>query len=432
MRKLRFALILVVAITFLLTAPSNSNSCMAQERLVEIGAQEYQRSMQVMANDFLYLFDNMPSHRVLIKERREFTHPAQGRQVLALFDSHYEGKPTILINPDYVGRASYIGMVDSLLHELTHAWVYWKRIGDNVAEGHGEPFLRKAIEIGLKVDSILFIYPETRPIHARLVHEYQARRSGGQNNDESSRNRSPEIPSWARGTDNGSFGPDIYQFRYFPLGSTTGEIILVKVQRPVTVGTVYRWKGKRWQVTRVSGAEIDLKELLPDWVATRSMPASLSAKLTEMSRNETLRSVAITPNGGWVVIGSRTFSSYNIPNDLNNKINEVFRGGEFIQSVGVMPNGGWIVVGNKRFHSNNLPDALYNKLVEMSKTTGEFIKSVVITPNGDWVIIGNKTYLTNNSLSEVFMKMLKVTRDGRSVESAVLMPDGSWQIVTTN
>jgi len=77
----------------------------------------------------------------------------------------------MVIRPDHMEKATFSQLVDTLKHELVHAWVSWNKLDRSVAKGHGEPFIRKAIELGLDIDSTLANYPESRRIYERIKGE---------------------------------------------------------------------------------------------------------------------------------------------------------------------------------------------------------------------------------------------------------------------
>jgi hypothetical protein len=59
----------------------------------------------------------------------------------------------------------------TLTHELIHAWVDWKGMWSDQAEGHNEAFLRKAYLLGLDLDATLDKYAEAREIHEKIKRE---------------------------------------------------------------------------------------------------------------------------------------------------------------------------------------------------------------------------------------------------------------------
>jgi hypothetical protein len=80
---------------------------------------------------------------------------------------------TIVFQPNYVKTCSEKKDINSLLnslkHELIHAWIHWKQIPrDDEYDGHGETFFRKAIELGLDVSSELYANPKRKALYERL------------------------------------------------------------------------------------------------------------------------------------------------------------------------------------------------------------------------------------------------------------------------
>src|SRR5437763_76338 len=66
----------------------------------------HQKALQGIADNLLCLFDNMPRVRVVIREHEKF----RKKTVRAFFSSNFEGQPTIVVNPKWVRKASYLKM----------------------------------------------------------------------------------------------------------------------------------------------------------------------------------------------------------------------------------------------------------------------------------------------------------------------------------
>lgn len=129
----------------------------------------HQKSLQGMADNQLCLFDNMPSVRVLIRDHEQFK-----KENLRAFFSYFEGWPTVIVNPKWMRQASYLKMENIVTHELIHAWINWQGLQETVNGGHGELFLRKAMEIGLDVRDTVNKYAKLKPIYKRLKKERES------------------------------------------------------------------------------------------------------------------------------------------------------------------------------------------------------------------------------------------------------------------
>jgi hypothetical protein len=60
-------------------------------------------------------------------------------------------------------------LINTLKHELIHAWVDWYNLEREIAGGHGEPFIKKAIELDVDIASTIAHYPESKAIYNRLT-----------------------------------------------------------------------------------------------------------------------------------------------------------------------------------------------------------------------------------------------------------------------
>ena len=74
----------------------------------------------------------------------------------------------IVIRASYVQQASKRDLDDTIKHELTHAWVYWKGLHSKFGGGHNKAFLIKAKQIGLDLRGVFQRYPETKDVYAHL------------------------------------------------------------------------------------------------------------------------------------------------------------------------------------------------------------------------------------------------------------------------
>jgi hypothetical protein len=238
-------------------AVTNAQRQGRQEMQVKVDAEDNQRALQGMADSLLPRLDNMPHIRVLIGRMSEFPSRAiSGQSALAFFNSNYDGKQAIVVNPKYVVEATFIDMVDSVKHELIHAWVHWRGIGDDVAAGHGEPFIRKALELKLNLDAVLTLYPETKSIYGRLKAERGERGQDGIGAGQSSSG----IPSGARPIEMSGQ----YLFTFIETGEDSGETFLVSQKEEVKVGERFRWRDRSWRVTHIVGKDVILNPVTPD------------------------------------------------------------------------------------------------------------------------------------------------------------------------
>ncbi len=211
----------------------------SRERIIEQDLSGYEVALQAMADGLLSrYFDGMPRMRILITAHRNFE---ERKTALAFYAPDIDGKPAILIKPEYFRNASFMDVVDTVKHELTHVWVKWKGLYTDEFGGHNEAFLRKAIEIGLpSFEDGLHFYPEARALYKKLLIESvnpQAKNSGQKKID-----------------------PDVYTFNFLSAETGNAEVIVIKVSSPLTVGTIYHWRDRAWRVVRIDGSDVLLKE----------------------------------------------------------------------------------------------------------------------------------------------------------------------------
>lgn len=240
------------------------NKALAQdtERLVELSDKDFEAAMQGMGDEFLDRFDNMPSIRFVLKEDSRFYKNGQ-LHALAFYTRDENRKPVIYVNPGYTNRASYKQMVNTVFHELIHAWVDWRKIGDRVAEGHGEAFIRKALEIGINIDSTLAAFPEARAIYNRLTGISIGRNGSRKTDDNSSDSSGPR----RRGDsiEDKDYGQDVYDFKFVTAAydDENRKFItnyLLKVKSKPKIGSRYTWQDESWRVYLIQDTTIWLTE----------------------------------------------------------------------------------------------------------------------------------------------------------------------------
>lgn len=261
MKNRHYTILFIISVICSLNVLDISGRAQAHQEqpLVRIEARAYQRAVQGIADRLLYLYDNAPSIRVIIASHSEFTRPRSDRwKTVAMFVSNYEGKEAILLNPEHVGDDNFRDVVDSIMHELIHYWIYWKGADDSdTKHGHGRAFLNKAIEIKVNITDVINHYQDSHVIYKQLMAERRGRTPGGQATGSVGGNHPPLHP------DGNHFGSGIYEFNFSPYGAGKTETVLSdKLKGPPKIGDQYKWRGKLWQVNNVVGTNVFLKEVL--------------------------------------------------------------------------------------------------------------------------------------------------------------------------
>lgn len=81
---------------------------------------------------------------------------------------------SIILRPSYALFASETDLLNTLKHELIHAWNYWKNLREEwYFHGHGPHFIKRAIEIGCDLTSVFDNYPVTKKIYPKLKREHE-------------------------------------------------------------------------------------------------------------------------------------------------------------------------------------------------------------------------------------------------------------------
>jgi hypothetical protein len=120
--------------------------------------------LQKAADSLLFYFDSMPSVRVRLTDDRHF------KKSRAIAFWRRKDK-SIFIRPDYKKRTTWADLIETLRHELVHAWVYWKGLYTEDYGGHNRAFFRKAIEIGLSLNDVLKVHPDSAWIYEEVLME---------------------------------------------------------------------------------------------------------------------------------------------------------------------------------------------------------------------------------------------------------------------
>ncbi|CAN5361506.1 hypothetical protein BH10ACI1_BH10ACI1_02750 [soil metagenome] len=94
-----------------------------------------QNNLQEMTDGFLYLFDDMPKVKVLLINEK-----IDNSRVAA-----YGGGGFIYVKHEHYRTAKYHQLVNTIKHELTHNWIYWK--GIKMDDPHGEEFQSKLEQV---------------------------------------------------------------------------------------------------------------------------------------------------------------------------------------------------------------------------------------------------------------------------------------------
>ena len=140
----------------------------------------------------------------------------------------------------------------------------------------------------------------------------------------------------------------------------------------------------------------------------RRLPADLAKSIQEMSENQVVLGVAIN-EGSWVLVGSKTMSWCNIPDDLRQYIQEQKNQGYQIIDVALTANNRWVVLSRKgsyhrwRSIGGDVPQGLVAFLRHATDNNYRVL-GVGITPSGGWAA----SYRTS---SRVVYRMRSVPSD---------------------
>jgi hypothetical protein len=339
--RAEFSRYIICVLFFSVLACTSSLAQVPVQPLVQPSPKELADAMQGMANSLLDRFDNMPSIKFLLQEDNRFYDKTGGLHALAFYDPNTK---IIYVNPGYTSRASYLQMVDTVKHELIHAWVHWRGLLDNVGGGHNEAFIRKAIELQIDLDPTLTKFPEARAIYERLT------RSANRFREEKERGRGATIIFRDRdpSKDEGFYGQDIFEFRFVTFsydvrGESTvksQEQQLYKVLAKPQVGEMYLWRDQNWRVYAITGSIVWLTEanvktatkLIPFQKGTHEwyfqVPADMQWYAITLPRTGRF---SVQQKGGsqnYAIQGSGINNSFNLPSGADVEIS--INGGEVL------------------------------------------------------------------------------------------------------
>lgn len=115
------------------------------------------------------LYDGMPCPKLVIADKysRELR---SGVHINGFWDD-----PCVYILEDYLKKADYYDLVETMKHELIHAWqtYFGFNLHDNIflrdLLGHDTFFFCKALELGVDIEHTLALYPDSQGAYNRLV-----------------------------------------------------------------------------------------------------------------------------------------------------------------------------------------------------------------------------------------------------------------------
>jgi hypothetical protein len=123
----------------------------AEEKLID----DEKAYIEKVVNTSLPLFDSMPVPKVEVWWNDIYFHYAD----CVAFCTE---RGTIVFSHSYVQRVGKRDLDNTIKHELTHSWVFWKGLHSNFAEGHNAAFIKKAQQLGIDLNSVFLRYPETK------------------------------------------------------------------------------------------------------------------------------------------------------------------------------------------------------------------------------------------------------------------------------
>lgn len=165
-----------------------------------------------------------------------------------------------------------------------------------------------------------------------------------------------------------------------------------------------------------------------------NIPSNAYSAMTELSqRNNTIKSVAFAPNGGWVVVYNRSNLRYEgIPSDLQSRLIDIQESDANVEikSVAFAPNGGWVVLVNRNgFYAGGIDQTAFNNLSQLSRG-GHELKSVAFAPNGGYVIISDTNgVITHHVSTGLVNRLTQLNSEERTIKSVSFGLNDSWAVV---
>lgn len=165
----------------------------------------------------------------------------------------------------------------------------------------------------------------------------------------------------------------------------------------------------------------------------RSVPTSYISWLNHFkSQGHKIKSVAFTAQGGYAIIyGKNGYRYYNIPNGLVGAFQQASNESETMLSVAISPNGGWILIsGESVRHGGNLPVRFRERLNLLLGEEGQ----IQMTGNsfGGWII----TYRENGELKSYYANLTeeqeKLTPAGMVRQGIELINKGYQRLSDAN
>jgi WD40 repeat protein len=170
--------------------------------------------------------------------------------------------------------------------------------------------------------------------------------------------------------------------------------------------------------------------------STNNLPQQVLTVLTALRKQDlTINTIAFTPNGEWIIIYKHyyAYSSKNFTQNIIDKISETRLQLFSVNNIAFAPNGAFTIVANLNvsqvYWNNKTPQNLVNKIKEILQTST--INSIAFTPNGGWIIIFDKG---NNALWYNIPQLLSDTikaryKEGKRLTGIAFAPSNGWVLL---
>jgi choice-of-anchor C domain-containing protein len=161
-----------------------------------------------------------------------------------------------------------------------------------------------------------------------------------------------------------------------------------------------------------------------DGVAWAGPIDSYMKKTAELGKRQTgVKCLAHWPQGGWALVDSRNqLAADGIPAGTLAKLQKAVRSGGKVRSLAFSPDGGWVVVFDRGIQQDGLPENLSKLLADHVKK-GAFVRCVAFTSQGDWFVIdGQNNSFSSNTNHAAFKELQRLKQQGQVIEWVAFSP----------
>ncbi|MGB0864059.1 MAG: caspase family protein [Saprospiraceae bacterium] len=167
---------------------------------------------------------------------------------------------------------------------------------------------------------------------------------------------------------------------------------------------------------------------------TKTLPQNMIDKIWELYRKgESIKQVATKSDGGFVILWGQNQAKWsNVPDELSEKILELNKNGNTIKNIALRDDGAFVILWdrNQAMWTKTVPTKLVEKIKELNKA-GDEIKQVVLTDNGDYIIRwgNNQAQWTTSIPSRLVDKIKELNRKGNKVDYIELTDDDEFVVI---